>query len=222
MAVIVSSFNAKLLFVNLLICDLIFPASPFNIDEEYPIVITNKFNGKEAHFGATVVLLSGLPGSAGYHGEDSDSTTGWVLIGAPKANSTSANHLSMTEPGVIWRCALGNFNSSRKNLCEPVTMDPTGYYDPRDRNLPYHDKKDGAWLGGSMFVGESDRLVACASRWINQKFKELYLLNGICYWVPKANLAEESEGNRNWPGLAPKLSYRLMPLVDKCMFKNYN
>lgn len=199
-------------------------AHAFNIDEEYPIVISNTFNEKGAHFGASVVLLSGAGIGESENGDhhqgqsNDDITKGWVIIGAPKANSTNANHSNIFEPGLVWRCALGSFSnniSTHKRICEIVEMDPTGEYDPKDRALPFQDKKDGGWLGGSMFVGESNKFVTCASRWINQKYTDQYLLNGICYWLPKTHLTEEETDDPYWPRLAPKLSYRLSPLLNR-------
>ncbi|CAL8087232.1 unnamed protein product [Orchesella dallaii] len=185
--------------------------SAFNIDEEFPIVISNKFDGNNAHFGATVLLLS-ANATVAQHDKQND-ITGWVIIGAPKANSTSAEHQDIFEPGVIWRCSVGN--NIRENvsdlheICTVLEIDPTGEYDPKDIGMPYKDRKDGGWLGGSMFVGNSDRFVACASRWINQKYNYLYLLNGICYWIPKSSLMDPDLR------LPPKLSYRLSPLLNR-------
>lgn len=133
------------------------------------------------------------------------------MIGAPKANSTNLNHTNIYQPGVIWRCPLGQLNPDK--ACEVVEIDPTGEYDPKHRANPYQDRKDGGWLGGGMFVGDSDRFVTCASRWTNKKFTDLYLVNGICLWLPKKTLQTDTT-DAEWPWLAPDFSYRLCPLLN--------
>ncbi|CAG7785605.1 unnamed protein product, partial [Allacma fusca] len=208
-AYLLQVFASISLFLALLPCS----ASGFNIDTRNPIVITNNFDSKGSHFGYSVLLLqpSNTSSKLGF------STTGWVIIGAPKGNSSHANHTNIKEPGTLWRCSLGRV-ALETNECKLLVLDPTDEFDPRIKEVAHTDWKHEGWLGGSMSMG-SERFVACASRWCNQKYKihgvdvKDHFMNGICYWVPKDHLQADVV-NQTWPWLPENYSYRLLPLID--------
>ena len=98
----------------------------------------------------------------------------------------------------------------------------SGNYDPLDPNYKVLDGKDGGGLGGSMYIGDSDKFVACASRWANNKFRiggqVRTHMNGMCYWLPKSHLqAEQKNETWPWPG---GFSDRLMPFLRPALSKN--
>lgn len=88
-----------------------------------------------------------------------------------------------------------------------------GEYDPRNRDWAHRDRKDGGWLGGAM-AAVGNRFVACGSRWVNQKYKNAYLMSGICYWIPKNHVIANMV-NETWPWLPPKYSYRLSAFLKE-------
>lgn len=73
-----------------------------------------------------------------------------------------------------------------------------------------------------MYIGDSDKFVACASRWANKKFNfngtVWTQMNGMCYWLPKSHLqAEETNATWPWPG---GFSDRLMPFLRPALARN--
>lgn len=79
----------------------------------------------------------------------------WILIGAPRANDTSA--LTLTEPGVLYRCQKGRTPSE----CIAIDINK--------------DSSSHNWMGVSLDVGQQLILV-CGHRWISSD----YNMNGLC------------------------------------------
>ncbi|GAB6027783.1 hypothetical protein CHUAL_002018 [Chamberlinius hualienensis] len=138
----------------------------FNIDTDHPI----RFSGySNSYFGFTVSLLSNRQGF-------------WLLVGAPKANSSLFPNIR--EPGEIYSCRINVLNES--DSCSPLVLDQKGNDQTFiDHNKVYFDRKDYGWLGVSLdttSVNEG-RVVACGHLWANQYYQNFYLTNGICYTI---------------------------------------
>ncbi|XP_047495129.1 integrin alpha-PS3-like [Penaeus chinensis] len=129
--------------------------------------------GRESYFGFAVALQL----------RTSDDTA-WLIVGAPRANSSHYKPRAITEPGVVFKCSLEG------DTCQELYIDQTGNTVIHNSNseFSYHDLKNGGWLGGSLDsqpTYDADRQVTavCAPRWINQKLLGNYLMNGACYWL---------------------------------------
>ncbi|XP_076048769.1 integrin alpha-PS5-like isoform X2 [Oratosquilla oratoria] len=102
-----------------------------------------------------------------------------LLVGAPRANSTSKryNPEVITEPGAVFSCELDR----RQEGCKEIILDSIG--NTKVPATSYHDYKNFGWLGGAMDV-QPERIhasAACAYRWKNQQ-PSAYFMNGACYW----------------------------------------
>ena len=99
----------KILFGIFNLLNLLHILYGYNLDITHPIVISNLADPSGSYFGATVEFLK------------KNKDISFVIIGAPRANSTYRAHLSIYEPGVVYRCSLGKTN----DFCDVVLMDPT-------------------------------------------------------------------------------------------------
>lgn len=129
--------------------------------------------GRESYFGFTVALQ---------HRTSDD--TAWLVVGAPRANSSRYRPTAIREPGVVFKCSLEG------DTCQELHIDQTGNTVVHNSNseFSYHDLKNGGWLGGSLdsqpaFDEDRQITAVCAPRWINQKLLGNYLMNGACYWL---------------------------------------
>ena len=135
----------------------------FNVDTRHPVLFRGPLGAGEAHFGLAVALTTGT-------------SQPWLLVGAPRANSSLGVHPEISEPGALYRCpALGG------GLCEEVLVDTDGNVPAKD--FSYTNLRDGGWLGGTIDAepGVGGRTVVCAPRWRNQRYGGHYLGNGACY-----------------------------------------
>ncbi|XP_037076274.1 integrin alpha-V-like [Pollicipes pollicipes] len=135
---------------------------PFNVDTRHPVIFGGPAADADAYFGYTVALVAG--------------TQPWVLVGAPRANSTLGVHPEVREPGALFRCP-----ALAAGPCQEVLVDADGNEPAPDRS--YTSLRDAGWLGGSLDVqnGAGGRLVVCAPRWRNQRYGGHRLGNGACY-----------------------------------------
>ncbi|KAG7165078.1 Integrin alpha-PS3-like [Homarus americanus] len=129
-------------------------------------------NGRESYFGFAIALQRG------------PDNTAWLMVGAPRANSSNYKNEKITEPGVLYKCNLQTLH------CQELFIDQTGN---TVSNYPsswtiYQDLKNGGWLGGTLdaqptFDSGRQATGVCAPRWINQHFIPDYFMNGACYWL---------------------------------------
>lgn len=172
---------------------MVFPWAPspslgFNLETRGAQVIPDPFmdtRSRETYFGFSVALLS--------RHEDNSA---WLLVGAPRANSSHLNPRQITEPGVLFKCSL-----AENGECEEMYIDQSG--NTQISNL-YHDHKNHGWLGGAMDLQptyKDDRQVTgvCAPRWKNQH-ELMYLMNGACYWLNSS--------------LTNAPAYKMLPLIE--------
>ncbi|XP_050694208.1 integrin alpha-PS4-like [Eriocheir sinensis] len=154
---------------------------PFNLEPraatiyDYPSSDTQE---REAYFGYAVALQ--------HSAKDSVS---WVVVGAPRANSTHHAHLNVTEPGAVFNCP---FPADDSTTCDHLDVDPTGndFNDDGGPRMEYHDMKDYGWLGGSLdtqpdFTNDRQATCVCSPLWKNQYAPHNVYANGACYWTPQ-------------------------------------
>ncbi|XP_064088837.1 integrin alpha-PS4-like [Macrobrachium nipponense] len=172
----------------------------FNLEPESAQIFTdptvNQLNtGRQSYFGFSVALQ-----------RNALSNSNWLVVGAPRANSSMYIPTQITEPGVIFKCDL----QKDKTPCQELRIDQTG----NQQSLLYHDLKNFGWLGSSLDSQPSrednrQATATCAPRWKNQYFTSQSLMNGVCYWL-----------NASLPD-AP--SHKLLPLLnyDKQTFQTF-
>lgn len=138
-----------------------------NLDTEYPIV----FQGSpESYFGYNVALVNNTDGNL-------------ALVAAIKDNSTYVRELR--RPGVLYKCRLVGEQTGSQSCTEvPVNTEgnkPGG--DPYNEESQFVALKDDMDLGMTLTLqpGGNGRIVVCAPRWKNQKYENMYYMNGICY-----------------------------------------
>ncbi|XP_077515632.1 integrin alpha-9-like [Amblyomma americanum] len=135
-----------------------------NLDTANPTV----FSGQPgSHFGYTVELIANRDGK-------------FALVSAIKGNSTTLG-TSVHQPGVLLKCRPQIDNDP----CTEVRVDSAdkGVVETEDGD-EYEDLLDNMHLGMSLTVqpGPDGRVIVCAPKWKNQRFKNtMYMLNGICY-----------------------------------------
>ncbi|XP_077555296.1 integrin alpha-9-like isoform X2 [Haemaphysalis longicornis] len=135
-----------------------------NLDTEHPVVFSGNVG---SHFGYTVELISNRDGNS-------------VLVSAIKDNSTNPNLAKVYQPGSLKKC------KPITGQCTEVHINPLGSdnVDDVDDEYQYEPLHDDMHLGMSMVVqpGPDGRVIVCAPKWKNQKYKTvMYMMNGICY-----------------------------------------
>ncbi|XP_068247272.1 integrin alpha-PS3-like [Palaemon carinicauda] len=126
-------------------------------------------SGRESYFGFSIALQkNGLDNS------------NWLIVGAPRANSSRYSSSQIREPGAIFKCDL----QRDKSPCQELRIDRTG----NTMTSQYQDYKNFGWLGASLDSQPSlkeDRqaTATCAPRWENQYYMTRNLMNGACYWL---------------------------------------
>ncbi|XP_050702426.1 integrin alpha-PS3-like [Eriocheir sinensis] len=143
--------------------------SCFNLEPRTADVYSDPYfatQGRESYFGFSVALL-----------HNSKNNTNWVLVGAPRANSSFCNSAQITEPGAMFKCNLEG------DVCEEVIVDRSG-----NAKCSSHDLSSYGWLGGSLDSQphlEEDRQVTgvCAPRWSNQWIYRQQIMKGVCFWM---------------------------------------
>ncbi|CAB3366718.1 Hypothetical predicted protein [Cloeon dipterum] len=166
-------------FVALTAALLVLRAQAFNIDTDFATVIRNPHRSSDNYFGFSVALRRALPGTA---------WNSWLLVGAPRANSTFPQQVDLKEPGVVFECRLQD--GQLENQCSTLPFDPTGNdREVRSNGFSFHHKKDHAWLGSTIAVEDepNGRTVICGPRWVNQYYSDVYLMNGVCYWYDRGS-----------------------------------
>ncbi|XP_075226885.1 integrin alpha-PS2-like isoform X2 [Lycorma delicatula] len=88
---------------------------------------------------------------------------GWVLVGAPKANTSQPG---VIEGGAVYRCDI-----KRSGRCTEIVFDNTGNNIYRLKNGTEYERdiKSNQWFGASVrSSGEDGRVAACAPRYQNK------------------------------------------------------
>ncbi|XP_078260158.1 integrin alpha-4 [Rhinoraja longicauda] len=145
------------------LCCLFKRAHLYNVALESAV----QFKGAEGTlFGYSVILHS-------YKDEK------WLVVGAPKANSSLLN--ATVNPGSIYKCRISQ-NSDRN--CEEI---PLGDHEGNTCGPDCTEGRDNQWLGVSLArqPKEDGFILACAHRWKNIFYidKEIMPL-GLCFKIP--------------------------------------
>ncbi|XP_063227165.1 integrin alpha-9-like [Bacillus rossius redtenbacheri] len=171
-------------------------AAGFNLDTSHALLWTGQAG---SHFGYTVALRD----LGGDHR---------LVVGAPRGNSSYITHRRLTEPGTVFHCRL------RDVTCEQLALDLSGNVNHTLPNtyFKYQDKKDNAWIGGSISVQQTPNspMVVCAPRWKNSIEAGYYMMNGICY-LSKAHSEPDAEARIIYPLSDPYLrAYPPKPVTN--------
>uniref|UniRef100_A0A672UC53 Integrin subunit alpha V n=1 Tax=Strigops habroptila TaxID=2489341 RepID=A0A672UC53_STRHB len=141
------------------------PGGAFNLDVERPAV----YSGPQgSYFGFAVDFFAPDPSSV------------FLLVGAPKANTTQHN---IVEGGQVLKC---NWNSNRN--CQPIVFDSTGNRDfAPDDPLEF---KSHQWFGASV-RSKTDKILACAPlyHWRTETKQEREPV-GTCYLLAGSKSVE--------------------------------
>uniref|UniRef100_A0A8V5FRC0 Integrin subunit alpha V n=1 Tax=Melopsittacus undulatus TaxID=13146 RepID=A0A8V5FRC0_MELUD len=141
------------------------PSGAFNLDVERPAV----YSGPQgSYFGFAVDFFAPDPSSV------------FLLVGAPKANTTQHN---IVEGGQVLKC---NWNSNRN--CQPIVFDSTGNRDfAPDDPLEF---KSHQWFGASV-RSKTDKILACAPlyHWRTETKQEREPV-GTCYLLAGSKSVE--------------------------------
>lgn len=147
------------------VCLSISVAFSFNIDLEHPLV----FRGPNSSFFGYSVLEH-------YH-----DNTRWVIVGAPKANSTYSS--SVRSPGAVYKCRV---HSNPDRRC--TEMDLGRGNRPREAcGKTCQADRDDEWMGVSLARQDraDGKILACAHRWKNVFYQSQYILpHGYCSIIP--------------------------------------
>uniref|UniRef100_A0A8B9IBJ5 Integrin alpha-V n=1 Tax=Anser brachyrhynchus TaxID=132585 RepID=A0A8B9IBJ5_9AVES len=149
----------------LLGCALAAGSAAFNLDAERPAVYSG---AQGSYFGFAVDFFAPDPSSI------------FLLVGAPKANTTQHN---VVEGGQVLRC---NWNSNRN--CQPIIFDSTGNRDfAPDDPLEF---KSHQWFGASV-RSKNDKILACAPlyHWRTETKQEREPV-GTCYLLAGSKSVE--------------------------------
>uniref|UniRef100_A0A671YLY7 Integrin, alpha 9 n=1 Tax=Sparus aurata TaxID=8175 RepID=A0A671YLY7_SPAAU len=150
---ILKQFNQKLL------------AYSYNIDLEHPLV----FRGPNNSFFGYSVLEH-------YH-----DNTRWVIVGAPRANSTYSS--SVHSPGAVYKCRV---HSNPERRC--TEMDLGRGNKPREScGKTCQGDRDDEWMGVSLARQDraDGKILACAHRWKNVYYDSEHILpHGYCSIIP--------------------------------------
>lgn len=139
-----------------LLCLLPSAALAFNLDSLRPAVYSGP---SRSYFGFSVEFFSPHP------------ETPYVLIGAPKANTSQPN---VTESGAVYSCAWGQNDTE----CQQVPFDLTGnrlYNETEAMEL-----KSNQWFGATI-RSHNHTILACAPRYTWRENMENNELVGTCY-----------------------------------------
>uniref|UniRef100_A0A8D3E2Q3 Integrin, alpha 9 n=1 Tax=Scophthalmus maximus TaxID=52904 RepID=A0A8D3E2Q3_SCOMX len=140
-------------------------AHSYNIDLEHPLV----FRGPNSSFFGYSVLEH-------YH-----DNTRWVIVGAPRANSTYSS--SVHSPGAVYKCRV---HSNPERRC--TEMDLGRGNKPREScGKTCKGDRDDEWMGVSLARQDSanGRILACAHRWKNVYYDTEHILpHGYCSVIP--------------------------------------
>lgn len=146
----------------------------FNLSPEHGVVFKDPSDQEGSYFGYTVALQQ----------------EGWLIVGAPRGNSTYPGHVNVTQPGVVYQCQLQG-----DGKCTSQLLDPAG--NDINKEGKYSQYKDDAWIGASM-EAVSDRngqIAVCGPLWTNHfySWKGLEFVTGICYITNISNSEKSAE-----------------------------
>ncbi|XP_028280112.1 integrin alpha-9 [Parambassis ranga] len=137
----------------------------YNIDLEHPLV----FRGPNSSFFGYSVLEH-------YH-----DNTRWVIVGAPRANSSYSS--SVHSPGAVFKCRV---HSNPERRC--TEMDLGRGNKPREScGKTCQGDRDDEWMGVSLARQDraSGKILACAHRWKNVYYDSEHILpHGYCSIIP--------------------------------------
>ncbi|XP_038848369.1 integrin alpha-9-like [Salvelinus namaycush] len=137
----------------------------YNIDLEHAVV----FRGPDSSFFGYSVLEH-------YH-----DNTRWVLVGAPKANSSYSS--SLHTPGAVFKCRV---HSNPERRCTEMNLGRGNK--PREScGKTCQGDRDDEWMGVSLARQDkpNGKILACAHRWKNVFYdSELILPHGYCSIIP--------------------------------------
>uniref|UniRef100_A0A8C4ELK6 Integrin, alpha 9 n=1 Tax=Dicentrarchus labrax TaxID=13489 RepID=A0A8C4ELK6_DICLA len=144
------------------VCLSISVAYSYNIDLEHPLV----FRGPNSSFFGYSVLEH-------YH-----DNTRWLIVGAPRANSTYSS--SVHSPGAVYKCRV---HSNPERRCTEMDLgrgqESCGKTCQGDR--------DDEWMGVSLARQDraNGKILACAHRWKNVYYDSEHILpHGYCSIIP--------------------------------------
>ncbi|KAK7074650.1 hypothetical protein SK128_017829 [Halocaridina rubra] len=160
---------------------MISPISAFNLEPQSAKIFTDptmeqSYWGRQSYFGFSVSLQRNT------HNDGK-----WLVVGAPRANSSQYSSSTIPEPGAIFRCDL----IDNQSTCIELRIDQSGntYSPSQQADFSYYDLKNEGWLGGAMdsqptYQEGRQATGVCAPRWINQVYihYNAYQMNGACYW----------------------------------------
>ncbi|XP_036394694.1 integrin alpha-9 isoform X1 [Megalops cyprinoides] len=137
----------------------------YNIDLDHPVV----FRGLNGTFFGYSVL------------EHFHDNTRWVLVGAPKANSSFSS--SVHTPGAVYKCRV---HSNPNRRCTEMDLG-RGNKQRQSCGKTCQGDRDNEWMGVSLARQDkpSGNVLACAHRWKNVYYEsEQILPHGYCSVIP--------------------------------------
>uniref|UniRef100_A0A8C4EG27 Integrin, alpha 9 n=1 Tax=Dicentrarchus labrax TaxID=13489 RepID=A0A8C4EG27_DICLA len=148
------------------VCLSISVAYSYNIDLEHPLV----FRGPNSSFFGYSVLEH-------YH-----DNTRWLIVGAPRANSTYSS--SVHSPGAVYKCRV---HSNPERRC--TEMDLGRGQSPLHASCgkTCQGDRDDEWMGVSLARQDraNGKILACAHRWKNVYYDSEHILpHGYCSIIP--------------------------------------
>ncbi|XP_061101634.1 integrin alpha-9 [Conger conger] len=150
------------------ICFLFFTISlvySYNIDLDHPIV----YRGPDGTFFGYSVL------------EHFHDNTRWVLVGAPKANSSFSS--SVRTPGAVYKCRV---HSNPDRRCTEMDLG-RGNKQRQSCGKTCEGDRNNEWMGVSLARQDkpNGNVLACAHRWKNVYYEsEQILPHGYCSVIP--------------------------------------
>ncbi|KAF3708352.1 Integrin alpha-9 Integrin alpha-RLC Precursor [Channa argus] len=140
-------------------------AYSYNIDLEHPLV----FRGANSSFFGYSVLEH-------YH-----DNTRWIIVGAPRANSTYSS--SVHSPGAIYKCRV---HSNPERRCTEMDLG-RGNKPRKSCGKTCQEDRNDEWMGVSLARQDraDGRILACAHRWKNVYYDSEHILpHGYCSIIP--------------------------------------
>uniref|UniRef100_A0A8C8DW44 Integrin, alpha 9 n=1 Tax=Oryzias sinensis TaxID=183150 RepID=A0A8C8DW44_9TELE len=140
-------------------------AYSYNIDLEHPLV----FRGPRSSFFGYSVLEH-------YH-----DNTRWVIVGAPRANSSYSS--SVRSPGAVYKCRV---HSNPERRCTEMDLG-RGNKARETCGKTCQGDRDDEWMGVSLARQDTanGNILACAHRWKNVYYASEHILpHGYCAIIP--------------------------------------
>uniref|UniRef100_A0A8D0CM74 Integrin, alpha 9 n=1 Tax=Sander lucioperca TaxID=283035 RepID=A0A8D0CM74_SANLU len=141
-------------------------AYSYNIDLQHPLV----FRGPNSSFFGYSVLEH-------YH-----DNTRWVIVGAPRANSTYSS--SVHSPGAVYKCRV---HSNPERRCTEMDLGRGQSPLPASCGKTCQGDRDDEWMGVSLARQDraNGQILACAHRWKNVYYDSEHILpHGYCSIIP--------------------------------------